>query len=831
MTVRLDPEALDNRARNLGTLNGFKLVFVSLEPVTKPAFAWLDVEFHNENHLAPLPAPAAFEIGGGTRIRAGMNPGDVQVTEVHASSLPRTLRLKVAPVGDYSTYTLKLVLDNANTDFDPIFGALAFKFRPGCFNLNCAPDWDASPPPPDEPQIDYLARDYDSFRHVLITAMMQRVPDWQPTSEADLDQVLIDLIAADADELADFQDRVMNEAYFATARKRVSLARYTRLMDYHIHEGNQASTWLAVQVSANGSVPIEFGVWTHDDWKDAGAIIFAAETAQACNPLLNELLVYEWDGSVTALEAGSTEADLTLAGGMNEAQANALRDALLSPGAHHLLIQQELNPETGTVNGRDPTARQIVQLLPLAGPVPRAESIKDPVPDPVTSAERWMVRVRWIATDLLQRRYCTLTHCPGDTVFGVSKFYGNLLRVTQGRPRTTTFIAPGGILTGPNDANFIGTDAAYYEPLTRQIGPEHRPSGTSLTLPRPLAYRNTAPGGDAATRSTLKVTVLGPGDIWEEQSDLIESDSEDRHFIVETDELGVSRLRFGDGVNGMALPEDAEVTCHYRVGQGEDGNVGADRLTQFAGAAIVTKAWNPLDVVDGRSPEPPAEIIRRVPEAYRERQKRAVTLADYAARAEELTGVAHARARYAWTGSWRTVRVVIDPAGTTVLDPELASTIEAYLDAVRLIGEDIEVRPAQYVPLDIKLTLCAHPQYWPEDLRAVLEMEFSDGYTPDGRRGFFHPDLWTFGQPLHASQIVGRALAVTGVERVLSLSMRRWNPGRGGGLIVVILTPDQLPASLVEKLEVGPFEIIQVVNDPSRLETGRILFEILGGRQ
>ena len=208
-----------------------------------------------------------------------------------------------------------------------------------------------------------------------------------------------------------------------------------------------------------------------------------------------------------------------------------------------------------------------------------------------------------------------------------------------------------------------------------------------------------------------------------------------------------------------------------------------------------------------------------------------MTLADYAARAEELTGVAHARSRYAWTGSWRTVRVVIDPAGTTVLDPELASTIEAYLDAVRLIGEDIEVRPAQYVPLDIKLTLCAHPRYWPEDLRAVLEMEFSDGYTPDGRRGFFHPDLWTFGQPLHASQIIGRALAVTGVERMLSLSMRRWNPGRGGGLIVVTLTPDQLPASLVEKLEVGPFEIIQVVNDPSRLETGRILFEILGGRQ
>jgi hypothetical protein len=36
---------------------------------------------------------------------------------------------------------------------------------------------------------------------------------------------------------------------------------------------------------------------------------------------------------------------------------------------------------------------------------------------------------------------------------------------------------------------------------------------------------------------------------------------------------------------------------------------------------------------------------------------------------------------------------------------------------------------------------------------------------------------------------------------------------------------------LVEKLEVRPFEIIQVINDPNRLEAGRTLFEIIGGRR
>src|SRR6185436_2324012 len=116
-----------------------------------------------------------------------------------------------------------------------------------------------------------------------MTAMSRRVPDWAPTSEADLDQVLIDLIAADADEQADFHDRVMNERSIATARKRVSIARHARLMDYHVHQGNQAETWLALEVGGTADLPQdstppglpptilpndEFIVWTGGRWDD-----------------------------------------------------------------------------------------------------------------------------------------------------------------------------------------------------------------------------------------------------------------------------------------------------------------------------------------------------------------------------------------------------------------------------------------------------------------------------------------------------------------------------------------------------------------------------------
>jgi hypothetical protein len=175
--------------------------------------------------------------------------------------------------------------------------------------------------------------------------------------------------------------------------------------------------------------------------------------------------------------------------------------------------------------------------------------------------------------------------------------------------------------------------------------------------------------------------------------------------------------------------------------------------------------------------------------------------------------------------------VSIDPAGTMVLDEPTRREIAAHLDAVRLIGEDLEVRPARFVALDVVLKLCAHPDYWPDDLDVELQRSFSTGWTADGTPAFFNPSLWTFGQPLYASQIIGRALGVQGVERVLSVSMRRWNAGTGPTTSIVTIMPEDLPQETPELIEVRPFEIVQVANNPDHLEQGRMLFDIRGGRR
>ncbi len=841
MNRKYNSEVLDERARNLeaANLNGLLRVEVELAPSLDPDHAVLSLFFHNGLHLSDIdsavnvdgiPATDLFVIRGGSRLRGGEAPGEVQVTGL-SFVVDNRLDLTVEPIGDYSTYRLEATYEDAGGDalVDPLFASIEFKFRPGCFNINCAPAATPVRPPAERPIIDYLARDFDSLRHVLVNAMRERVPEWEPTSEADLDQVILDLLAADGDEICDYQDRVMQEAYLTRARKRVSLARHARLMDYHIHQGNQASTWLLAEVDAELEIPAGHGVWSGEAWSEPGAVIFTTAEAQRCFRELNELRLYDWGEALTALDIGATSADLALPAPLDPlslADAEALRDLFRREDVRRLVIEEKLNPQTGTVNGRDPGQRQLLELLDGAA---AAEVIEDPLPAP----SRYCVRVHWRAADALKRRYCFLSQCDEAVVDAISAFHANLIQASHGRPHHTVFLPPGLPLPVGTASDLIRLDYGYWQAT---------PWGTSCALPvTPLAYRNTTPGGDHPTVTTLQVGVThidasgawseaGGLQSWAERSDLIESQGDDEHFLVETDERRLSLLRFGDGVNGAALADTAVVVCDYQVGQGASGNVGADSLSGFEELTHLLALRNPFDVGNGRDPEPVAEIIRRVPVAYRARQLRAVTLEDYVRRAEELPEVSHAYARYAWTGSWRTVRVAIDPAGGTELDDTLRRRIQGYLDAVRLIGEDLEIRPARYVPLDIELVVCAAPGYWPEDLAYELAREFSEGYTPRGEPGFFHPDVWSFGQDLYASQIMGRALQVTGIERVVSLSMRRFQPGAGADLIIYI-PPEAVPKAEVERIEVKPWEIVRVANDPSHLEHGRIQFDIQGGRR
>lgn len=805
-----DAEALAERARDLAGCNGLRLVRVLLAGPGDPARAHLFAEFYNDHGIAallaaatPADAPFLFPLSGGLRLPGGPLSGQVRVTAAEADpgGDPTVVRLTVEPVGDYSTYTLSID-PPGGVCIDPVFSELGFRFRPGCFE-RCPPEWEPPRAARPGPAIDYLAKDYESFRHQAIAWMMDRVPEWQATSEADLDMVLLELFAAAADELSDFQDRVMNEAYLATARRRVSLARHARLVDYHVHQGSQGSTWLALETSAPGATALAtpFSARTAEDTYGAEPVSFVSfpappeRPAYTLHPALNDVALYTWSDGIPALAEGSTTADLA----MSAAAADEVEALVRGGVVTHLLVEEVLNPLTGLEGGRDPSKRQMLELLPGdAG----AASLRDSV-----EGNAAYVRVRWRDEDRLRARYCFVVDCGGARVDGVSRFRGNLVPARQGRLETAVFHPPGDPLPA------FPVPGEIHLPFATGLGGE-----VLCALPSPfVAYRDTPAGGEVPPRSTVEVVI--DGDPWDEVPWLVFStDAAEAgdHFVVETDEEGWSVVRFGDGVNGRRVPGGETIRCSYQVGRGLDGNVGADSLVRLDAAAFpaVASCRNPLDVTDGTAPEPAEEIRRRAPEAFRQRQLRAVTLPDYVRRAEEVPGVGRAAAAYRWTGSWRAVRVTVDPAGALELGEELAADVFRHLDAVRLVGDDLEVRGPRFVPLEVAVHVCVDPRYWIRDVRFLLEAELSTGHAPDGSPAFFHPDRWTFGQPLRAAEIVARVQRVEGVHHVSSVHLRRMYDTAAAGAL----------------LEVGPSEIVRVENDPDHRERGVIELFFEGGR-
>ena len=145
------------------------------------------------------------------------------------------------------------------TGFDPQLAAVDF-----CFKVECGPDFDCAPAPPDcpppamtPPPINYLAKDYGSFRTTILDRLNQLLPGWGGSgSEADFGVVLAELIAYVGDYLSYQQDAVATEAYLETARRRVSLRRHALLVDYHVHDGCNARAWIQLNVSGNPGEPV-----------------------------------------------------------------------------------------------------------------------------------------------------------------------------------------------------------------------------------------------------------------------------------------------------------------------------------------------------------------------------------------------------------------------------------------------------------------------------------------------------------------------------------------------------------------------------------------------
>lgn len=775
---------------------------------------------------APALTAANVQIEGGVRVT-----GIRAVEPLTANG--RELRVPLSARGDFSTYRLRLVEapDRPVTPagFDPQLAAIEFSFKVGCpSDFDCKREMICPPESLPEPRIDYLARDYASFRRLMLDRLAVTLPDWQERNPADQMVAIVEALAYVADQLSYYQDAVATEAYLGTARRRVSIRRHARLLDYPFDEGCNARTWVFFEagdaadgVTVPGPDPAANRpgtlLCTRTSLPPGSISLTDLNRVHAERPFYfetmhdltlrkahNEIRFYTWGDDACCLSKGATRATLRNDG-------DRLRH--LAAG-DYLLFEEVRGPDSGQPADADPAHRHVVRLTEVrfaTDPI-----FPDDPADPHGPRLR-VVEIAWDAADALPFPLC-LADVEDDTTPGnkrpVSVARGNIALADHGRTRTGVELPP------------VGGARWYYpqlseRPLTWQS--MQRTADGRRTLFDAAAPATRAVQGDPGdSLPAIRLYQDNPvGPVWLPQRDLLNSGRFAREFVAEVEQDGRCALRFGDDVHGRR--PSGRFFATFRIGNGSGGNIGADALAHVVGIPGVVRVRNPLPARGGRDPEPLEQARLYAPQAFRV-QQRAVTEADYAMVAERHAAVARAVATRRWTGSWHTMFLTIDRQGGLPVDAAFERDLRRFLEPFRLMGHDLEIDAPRFVPLDIVMTVCVKAGYLRSTVKRALLEVFSNRDLPDGRRGFFHPDNFTFGQPVYLSQIVAAAMEVPGVQWIdlddtppRPNRFRRWGQASRGEYAA-------------GEIRMGRLEVARLDNDPNAPENGRIDFIMEGGQ-
>lgn len=785
---------------------------------------FLRVHFVNEIEPASL-GVANVHITGGERIRLIV----IVEATIGAGDDADVLTVEVEAPGDFSVYTFALVRGTNDPlppeGIDPRLAWLEFSFKVQCpSDFDCAPRNICPPVPRAQPEIDYLAKDYASFRKLILDRMALLLPDWRERNPADLGITLVELLAYVGDHLSYQQDAVATEAYLETARKRVSLRRHARLVDYFVHDGVNARVWVQLSTEDNNVlVPARTQIFSRLERiptriAPASRVL---EEALRQQPLVFETVhsatlfgghagmpFYTWGDRECCLPRGATRA--TLAGHFPDLPPDAV-----------LFFEELHGPLTGEEEDADRTKRHALRL----NAVRAFDDNDEPLTDPLNGAQ--ITQIEWMPEDALPLPFClsgfTDEEHGGQFRDDLSIARGNIVLADHGR---TISGEPLGEVTAPNILlpPAAGADRCD-SPPPRFARPRFRPSLAEAPLTHFATFDSSLPASACLFSEPAQASpfielegVLEPdSETWIPQRDLLGSAADAPEFVVETERDGTAFLRFGDDEHGQQPEPGTVFNATYRVGNGAAGNIGAETLAHIvSNAPAILGVRNPLPAAGGADPETMEEIRRDAPEAFRT-QQRAVTEADYARVAERDRRVQRAAATLRWTGSWHTVFITVDPFNNLPLTNEFEAELRRGIEPFRMAGHDLEVDSPRYVPLEIAMFVCVKPDYFRGDIRAALLEVFSNRFLADGRIGAFFPDFFTFGQTVYLSTIYAAAQAVAGVASVQITAFQRQGRKETSGLAAGVLKMDRL-------------EIARLDNDPNFAERGLFKLELGGGR-
>ncbi len=170
--------------RASGLLNGIDF----LEVVDGPGVPEADRQRLLQVHMINPPDATLLAIG----LRNVVISGGVRVKNIRATGISWTghvLTVRVDRPGDFSQYTLGLrTLAGATlAGMDERLSEIEFSFKIECpSDFDCADQSICPPEIMDVPEIDYLARDYESFRQLMLDRLAMISPDWRERNPSDL---------------------------------------------------------------------------------------------------------------------------------------------------------------------------------------------------------------------------------------------------------------------------------------------------------------------------------------------------------------------------------------------------------------------------------------------------------------------------------------------------------------------------------------------------------------------------------------------------------------------------------------------------------------------
>jgi hypothetical protein len=755
-----------------------------------------DGEGRIDHRLAYLLDRRSYSLSGGVSVQPRILRAELYDPEGSSADLRgRRVLLEIDRPGDSSIYRLTV----SGPTVDPLFGSRPLQF--GLIAdapLDCRPTEAGSEGAREAVAIDYLAKDYASFRQALLEFIPTRLPAWIERSEADLGIMLLELFSAAADELSYMQDRVANEAFLSSATQRRSVARHLALLGYELDEGAAAYTWLRFKVPELTPITSEPGLRACSNPGrppqlalgagrlarnvlqldgSGSVVVFEPIVDSVLRPEHNQMKIYDW---------GDTDSFLP-----ETALSAALEGAFPSLGRGDYVLFFD-----------DQRGHRDVVRLTAPARVVEADPIRARPDGPITV-------LTWSESTPLHWRYATHT----------SAACGNLVLATHGETVTEELRSAGAPpVEEIASAGFRIRLKLSYAPLTHL-------DGRTLALAAP-------PRGDLVpvAASTLRLEV--DGEPWQQRPTLLDSGPDDLVFTLEIDDGGAATVVFGDGVFGRPPDGGSAITATYRVGQGAAGNQGPDTLTTLrprpgedvSGLAVT----NPLPALGGRDLES-REHARRFGPAQVQQSLVAVSAADYVNALLDFVDVhgrkpvMRARVAFPWTGSWQSARVLVETSARTPLSPALRGTLQTVIEGRLLAGYGLEILGPRYVGVDVAIVCQVLDGFRRADVLQRLRRALGTTSRVVGASGFFDPYNFGFGDALEVTRLLATVMAVPGVEGARVTRLSRSGAPNSNRETRLNLSRGHLP--------VAEDEIIRLDNDPAQPQHGTLDLQLEGDGQ